>query len=137
MKIHRFIIHATVENGEAVVTDANIVQQIKKVLKLRVGEKVILGDGNMNEVLGEIYEVGKAIKLKVLEEQKNENEPKNSVILYCSILKKENFEQVCQKATEVGVREIVPLVTARTVKLDVKTDRLQKIIREAAEQSGR
>ena len=60
-----------------------------------------------------------------------------AAVLYCAILKRENFELVVQKATEIGVREIVPLITQRTVKLDIKEERLRKIITEAAEQSGR
>ncbi|MBI5153544.1 MAG: RNA methyltransferase [Parcubacteria group bacterium] len=58
-------------------------------------------------------------------------------MLYCSILKRENFEWVAQKATEIGVGEIVPLVTQHTVKLELKEGRLKKIVQEAAEQSGR
>ena len=51
--------------------------------------------------------------------------------------KKENFELVVQKAVEIGVKEIIPIITKRTVKLNLKYDRLEKIIKEAAEQSGR
>ena len=53
------------------------------------------------------------------------------------VLKKENFEWAVQKAVEVGVKEITPIITARTVKLGLNKDRLKKIIKEAAEQSGR
>lgn len=118
--------------------DEEVVDQIRKVLKLKVGEQVLLCDGQGNEVVGEITEiVHKVIKLKVLKVQKNENEAGWRVVLYCAILKRENFELVVQKATEIGVAEIVPVVTRRTVKLDIKQERLQKIIKEAAEQSGR
>jgi 16S rRNA (uracil1498-N3)-methyltransferase len=59
------------------------------------------------------------------------------VILYCSIIKRENFELMAQKATEVGVKEIVPLLSSRTIKLNIKSERVEKIIKEASEQSGR
>ena len=52
-------------------------------------------------------------------------------------MKKENFEIAVQKAVEVGVKEIVPIITARTVKFGLNKERLEKIIKEAAEQSGR
>jgi len=52
-------------------------------------------------------------------------------------LKKSNFELVCQKATEIGVKEIVPIITKNTVKLNLNFKRLEKIIKEAAEQSKR
>jgi 16S rRNA (uracil1498-N3)-methyltransferase len=61
----------------------------------------------------------------------------NQAILYCAVLKKENFELVVQKATEIGVAKIVPVITERTVKLGINMERLHKIIVEACEQSGR
>ena len=68
---------------------------------------------------------------------KNTLEPYVDVYLYPSILKKENLELVAQKATEVGVKVIIPVISARTVKLNVRSERMVKIVREAAEQSGR
>jgi 16S rRNA (uracil1498-N3)-methyltransferase len=59
------------------------------------------------------------------------------VTLFCAVLKKENFELVVQKATECGVSKIIPIITARTVKTGLNLERLQKIAREASEQSGR
>ncbi|MDD2658034.1 MAG: RsmE family RNA methyltransferase, partial [Candidatus Pacebacteria bacterium] len=46
-------------------------------------------------------------------------------------------ELAVQKAVELGVKEIVPIIADRTVKLGLKRDRLEKIIKEASEQSGR
>ena len=57
--------------------------------------------------------------------------------LYCAVLKRENFEWVVQKCTELGIRAIIPIVTTRTVKTGLKMDRLRIIAKEAAEQSGR
>ncbi len=144
MKLHRFILQFNISDGLVEITDPEVVNQIRNVLKLKAGEQILLclpaqaGDGEVNEVVGEIMELAKeVIKVKVIKEQKNENEPARKVTLYCAILKRENFELVVQKATEVGVAEIVPIITRRTVKLDVKQERLEKIIKEAAEQSGR
>src|SRR3989344_7695263 len=138
MKLHRFILPFTVSAGQVEITDQEVVGQVRNVLKLKAGEQVLLCDGEMNEVLAEVTEiVHKVIKLKVIKENKNENEAARRVTLYCAILKRENFELVVQKATEIGVAEIVPVITRRTVKLALKQERLEKIIKEAAEQSGR
>ena len=67
----------------------------------------------------------------------NVNEPKRGVTLYLSTLKRENFEFAAQKATEAGVQNIVPIISSRTVKLNISTERVEKIVKEAAEQSGR
>ncbi len=137
-KIHRFILEFTIDAGIILVTDEEVVNQIRNVLKLKIGEQILLCDGRGGEVLVEILEISAVgVKLKVLEERENEHESVKGVTLYCAILKRENFDWVCQKATEIGVAEIVPLITKRTVKLDIKKERLEKIIKESAEQSGR
>jgi 16S rRNA (uracil1498-N3)-methyltransferase len=140
MKIHRFFIEeiTVMKKGITVIKDPEIVHQIRDVLRLQKGEQIILCDGKMNEAIAEITSMGKnAIDISILEVRKNANESQAYGILYCAILKKENFELVVQKAVEVGIKEIVPLITERTVKLNLKEERLKKIIKEAAEQSGR
>ncbi len=77
------------------------------------------------------------IEVGITEVGKNENELPVYGILYCSILKRENFELVAQKSTEIGIKEIVPIISSRTIKMNLREDRLEKIIKEAAEQSDR
>lgn len=139
MKIHRFIDqNFNLNQNSLVVTDREIINQWKNVLRLTVGEKLILGDGNTYEATGEIIKMtGDLAEVKLDEKVLNNNEPERQVNLYCAILKKENFELVVQKAVEVGVTKIVPITTERTVKQNLNFDRLIKIAKEAAEQSGR
>lgn len=138
MKIHRFIGNFKLKIGVLKLEDGELFNQFRNVLKLKAGEKVIIGDGKGNEGISEIKEYGKdSVTIEVAEISVNQNETDRHVILYCAVLKKENFELVVQKATEVGIKEIVPIITARTVKLDIRKDRLEKIIKEASEQSGR
>jgi len=138
MRLHRFIGNFDCSGERIEITDADVVNQILRVLRLGVGDRLILSDGVGNECIGEIADRQKErLTIHVVERYKNANEPAVTSVLYCAILKRENFELVVQKATEIGVSEIVPLITERTVKLDIKEDRLRKIIAEAAEQSGR
>lgn len=138
MRLNHFIGNFSIKVGDIKIEDRDFFNQVRNVLKLRIDEKIVLCDGAMNEGTAEIAEYGKNfIRVKVLDVKVNQNEPSKDVVLYCAILKKENFELVVQKATEAGVKEIVPLITERTVKLNVRQDRLEKIIKEAAEQSGR
>ncbi|MDO8496678.1 MAG: RsmE family RNA methyltransferase [bacterium] len=138
MKIHRFIGNFNLKIGYIEIKDPELLNQFRNVLKLKIGERVTLCDGKINEGVAEIKEYGKDyIEVEIKEVNTNKNEPEIQVILYCAILKRENFELVVQKATEIGIKEIVPIITERTVKLDIRKDRLEKIIREAAEQSGR
>lgn len=138
MRLHRFIGNFDLSQKQIVISDADFTNQAKNVLRLKIGEKLILCDGNLNEAVAEISSLNKKLaELKILETYKNEKESINYVILYCPILKKENFEWTVQKAVEIGVKEITPLITSRTVKLGLNKERLEKIIKEAAEQSGR
>lgn len=138
MKFHRFIRDFDFSKKVITISDKEICNQIKKVLRFGVGDKIILGDGKLNEALVKITVLRKGeVVGEILQVSQNQNESSVHVVLYCSILKRENFELVVQKAVEVGVAEIIPLVTKRTVKLNLKRERLEKIIREAAEQSGR
>jgi len=138
MKVHRFIIDSVLSPGVFDIRDPDLVHQIADVLHLKEGERVILGDGKGREADGTIRAVGsKAVGVELGPVRETASEPVRRVILYAAIAKRENFEWIAQKATEVGVAEIAPLITDRTVKLDVKRERLEKIIREAAEQSGR
>lgn len=138
MKIHRFIGPIDISKAKIEIRDQELVHQINRVLKLRVGEQIIFGDGKGSEALSVLETVSKSlIEAKVISHTQNENEPTKSVTLYLAILKKDNFELAIQKAVEVGIARIVPVLTERTVKIGVNEERMKTIIREAAEQSGR
>lgn len=120
------------------ITDRELTHQIRNVLKLKAGEIIVLCDGRMSEVNGRILEVGaKTVEVEVIRKHHNKNESAMHVVLYCAILKKDNFDLVVQKATEVGVFDIVPVISHRTIKTSFNRARIEKIAREAAELSGR
>lgn len=138
MRLHRFIGQFDCAGDHIEITDSGIVNQVVRVLRLGIGDQLIVSNGAGAECVCEITERHKdRLVVSVIERRVNASEPAVTSVLYCAILKRENFELVVQKATEIGITEIVPLITERTVKLDIKEDRLQKIIMEAAEQSGR
>lgn len=137
MKFHRFVTQLDLDKKTIKIIDKELVHQINNVLHLKFSEQIILCDTLGNEVLAEIITLGKNVECRVIEKRKNEVESARYVTLYCSILKKDNFSLVAQKATEVGVKEIIPLICERTIKKDVNLERLNKIAKEAVEQSGR
>ena len=137
MKLHRFIGDFDLSQTEVEILDFEHIKQIKDVLRLEKGDKVVLSDGSglsaevtlilvsSNEIKGEVGEIIQAPATEKI------------VKLYLAILKKENFELAVQKAVEIGVAGIVPIITERTIKTGLNFERLNKIILEASEQSGR
>ncbi len=139
MKLHRFIGVFDVSGSTITIADQELLHQLNDVLKLRVGESLVLSDGARNDVLCCIKSISKKeCALDVLEHTYNANETATYGVLYCSLLKKELFEFVVQKATEVGINEVVPLTSNRTIRLGLpSSERLLRIMKEASEQSGR
>jgi 16S rRNA (uracil1498-N3)-methyltransferase len=138
MKAHRFVYDFHFNDDLLMIKDRELINQIRNVLKLRKGERIILIDLNKHEALSEIINISSEfIQLKLLNLGDNQNISNNKVNLCCSVLKNSNFELVVEKAVEVGVIEITPIIFQRTIKTNLNFLRLKKIIKEAIEQSER
>jgi 16S rRNA (uracil1498-N3)-methyltransferase len=138
MRLNRFFGNFDLSKKSLVVEDADICHQIRCVLRMQEGDQLVLCDGTGTEALAAIQGIGQGrVSCGIIESHANAAEPARRVTLYCAILKRENFELVAQKATEAGMCRLVPITTMRTVKQEVRGDRIERIIREAAEQSGR
>ncbi|ETB63866.1 TPA: 16S rRNA (uracil(1498)-N(3))-methyltransferase [Candidatus Nomurabacteria bacterium] len=137
-KIHRFITKYNREDDYLYVKDKDVLHQWKNVLRLNIGEEIIITSEHKKDFLVKIDELSRerAI-LKIIKEKINKSEPEKQVHLYLAILKKENFELALEKATEIGVKSITPIITERTIKTGLNIDRLKKIAKEASELSGR
>lgn len=137
MKIHRFIGDFDLSGKTIEIADSKIIKQIRDVLRLEIAEKITLSDGRGKSaivILDFISHEKITGNVEKLEIQQNNNKKVN---LFLAILKKENFELAVQKAVELGISSITPIITERTIKTGLNIERLNKIIREACEQSGR
>jgi len=138
MRLHRFIGDFDLTKETLSVSDRAHINQWRNVLRLKVGDALVLSDGEGHEATATLIEsTGAEIRLALAEMETPGREPKKEVALYCAILKRENFELVAQKATEIGIRQIVPLLSERTLKQGLNRERLMRILVEASEQSGR
>ena len=118
--------------------------QHAKVLRLKVGEEVLLCDGEGAECVCAIREISSGeYSLDVLSRRESETEAAVRATIYMAFPKADKLEHVIQKATELGAYEIVAFPSARCVSrpddksLKKKLERWQKIAASAAEQSGR
>lgn len=137
MKIHRFKTNLEIEGQKAHITDPEIIFQIKTVLRLKPGEKVVITDGKGTETLARIVLSEKSAVMLEIESVTQETGDERPLLhAYISILKKDNLELAIQKMTEIGITHITPIITERTVKKNYNQERVEKIITEAIEQSG-
>lgn len=138
MRLHRFYIEQKVGQQDIVtLPDTDLSHQLGNVFRLKVGNQVIVFDGSGFEYVSEIISLlKKEVSLKIISAV-DKPETQTKVSLYLSLIKKGNFELAVEKATELGVAEIHPIISERSEKKGLNMERLQKIVKEASEQSGR
>ena len=119
-------------------------QHIVKSLRMKVGEKLIVCDGNLTDYFCEIAEIKKEeVLLKVLKKEKNKAEPTVNFHIFQVIPKLSKLEFIIQKSVELGVKSLTPVVSMRSFSAinnknaEKKLIRFQKIAKQAAAQSGR
>ena len=139
----RFFVEADEMLGDVITLTGENAQHAK-VLRLKAGEQVLVCDGDGMECLCEVIGMGSGVvDLSVLERRQATSEAAVAVSIYMGFPKSDKLEHVIQKATELGVAEIVAFPAARSVSkpdeksLKKKLERWQKIAASAAEQSGR
>ncbi|TSC67404.1 MAG: 16S ribosomal RNA methyltransferase RsmE [Parcubacteria group bacterium Gr01-1014_72] len=139
MRLHNFFIGEPIEGKrEVVVTDSSLLHQWRHVLRLNVGSQVVLCDNSGFFYRALIKELSfRLARLEVLEKKWGDVVPKRHVTLFLALIKRDRFEWALEKATELGVSRIAPTVAERSVKIRFDQRRAERIIREAAEQSGR
>lgn len=129
--------------GDEVLIKGENANHIKNALRMKAGEKLTLCDNGLNYEC-EIENIdSNGVLAKVLDVLPNISEPDVKVTLYQCLPKGEKFEFVIQKAIELGVSKIVPVLSSRCIsrpddkKAKKKNERYNKIALSACEQSGR
>jgi 16S rRNA (uracil1498-N3)-methyltransferase len=113
---------------------------LSRILRVRPGEKVWLVDERGSSFRAEVVEVGRQQTRLLILEKEEPSEVKIRLILAQALIRSKNMELVIQKATELGVRAVVPVEASRSVlrlegREGARLERWQKIAREAAKQS--
>lgn len=138
MKIHRFFLENHTFPNEFVLTDADVVHQVKNVLRIEIGEKVAFFGGKGIDYIYELKVIGKKeLTFNLIEERLNVFHPRFEITLAVSLVKRNNFELIVEKGTELGITTFIPLLTERSEKKGLNLERLKKIAIESTEQCGR
>lgn len=144
--MHRFFVTLASRSNRDVTVTGDIAHQIARVLRLRANEDVILipADGvDAVEWWVRLVSVeARTVRGEIIADRPCLPEPTCAVILCAALLKGDRFDWLLQKATELGAAAIQPVVTAHTIRKIGSDDgraveRWQRIVTEAAEQSGR
>jgi 16S rRNA (uracil1498-N3)-methyltransferase len=134
--VHRFFVDPSEAAGERFALPTSIERQVRTVLRLRDGERVVLLTGDGSEATCRLE--GGA--LVVEERGASAGEPRHRLTVVQALLKGDALEEVVQHGTEVGVAEFRLVVTERSIARELsprRFERLRAIAREAAEQSER
>lgn len=142
--MHRFYVENFSGNGNTIDITGSDVNHIKNVLRLKDGDEIIVGDGAGNDYTCSIESIEKDRVTAVISDvTRNAAELETKIILFQGMPKSDKLELIIQKAVELGVYEIVPVITKRTVvkiennKAEKKLERYNAIAASAAKQSGR
>jgi len=144
MRVSRLYTPASLATGKTVELDDDNGHYVRTVLRLKKDDEVILFNGHGGEYLCTIMEVSrKTVLIHVGQWHDRSVESPLQVTLGLGISRGDRMDLSVQKAVELGVNRITPLLTERCLvqfKGEKKPQRLlhwQKIVQHAAEQSGR
>ena len=136
MTLHRFFVEPDALEGDRFPLPASIERQVRTVLRLADGDRLVLLPGDGSQALCRL-DVAECV---VEERSMVASEPRHRLTVVQALLKGDALEEVVQHATEIGVAAFALVVTERCVAHEIsprKLERLRAIAREAAEQSER
>ncbi len=138
-----YVKNEQIDGDDAFIVNEDV-KHIRDVLRYNLNDKLDICDENGIKYITKINNMAKdKISLKILEVSEETSEPSINITLFQGLPKSDKLEMIIQKCTELGVSEIVPVITDRViVKLDEKSsskklERWNKIAQEAGKQSGR
>lgn len=142
--MHHFFVGFSQIQDDMIMIEGSDLNHMKNVLRIKEGEQVEISDGSSTRYICELdgYEQEKA-RLRICDTVQDDVELPSRIYLFQGLPKADKMELIIQKAVELGVYEVVPVVTKRcVVKLDEKKAakkiaRWSAIAEGAAKQSGR
>ena len=107
--MHRFYLDSSAIQNNAVYFPNDISSQIKRVLRLRIGDEVIVfnGDGVDYKVILEVVDTNNSVG-SVISTVNGLKEPEIFITLYQALIRPERYEYALQKGVEVGISKFVP-----------------------------
>lgn len=140
---HFFVTPDQVKEKEIWIEGSDV-NHIRNVLRMKLGEKLEISDGNNRKYLCAVTEMDTdAVRTEIIEEYESDTELPSRIYLFQGLPKSDKMDLIVQKAVELGAYEIIPVEMKRSVvrldekKAAKKTDRWNEIAKSAAKQAGR
>jgi 16S rRNA (uracil1498-N3)-methyltransferase len=133
----RLFVATPLAKGEAVVVEGNQAHYLSRVMRVSDGDIVILCDDISGEWAARVVSVGKREVVLEPAELLRPREQVPDFHLCAALLKKDRFDLVLEKATELGVRRVQPVLAQRCVADKLNPERARAVMTEAAEQCAR
>ena len=133
----RLFVPGPLAEGQAVTLEGSQAHYLSRVMRVAPEDVVILCDDFTGEWTALVSTIGKHEVVLTVRSRLREREAVPDFTLCVALLKKPRFDQVLEKATELGVHRIQPVLTRRSVADKLNLDRARSVVTEAAEQCAR
>lgn len=133
----RLFVDSVLAEDAPIEIEGSQAHYLGRVMRIAPGGVVILCDDRTGEWIARVSDVSKRSVTLVPERLSRAREEVPDFILCAALLKKDRFDMVLEKAAELGVRQIQPVVTHRCVADKLNPERARTILTEAAEQCAR
>ena len=133
----RLFVVPELAEGAMVTLEGNPAHYLARVMRVAAGDTVILCDDITGEWAAEVAYAGKRhVEMRVIRQMRG-REHVPDFWLCPALIKRDRFDMVLEKATELGAARIVPVITRRSVVDKLNLERAQTVVVEAAEQCAR
>jgi 16S rRNA (uracil1498-N3)-methyltransferase len=133
----RLFVEQKLREGDRVMIEGGQAHYLVRVMRAAIGDAVILCDNLIGEWATRVADVTKREVMLEVAELLRPREAVPDLWLCAALLKKDRFDMVLEKATELGVARIQPIITRRCVADKLNLTRARALTTEAAEQCAR
>lgn len=133
----RLYVDVELSGGSEIRLDGSHAHYLLKVMRIKIGEPVKLFDDRTGEHLAHVTALGKRDLILMIDGKTREREHVPDLWLCAAPIKKDRFNWIAEKATELGVAKMIPVRTERTQNTQIKPAKLRAHMIEAAEQCER
>lgn len=133
-KFNFFINPESIKENKIIIKEKELIRRISKVLRLNIGDNVNFLDNQNNIYNSKLIKISSTeISAEIIDKQTIK--PQFILNLYPSLIQKQEFELLAEKASEIGISSLTPLIAERSQLKTINLERIKKIVKQSAEQS--